>query len=230
MIPQSDFSRLPDDWAVAITDNAFDLTQLYGLVDGIYAASSANKVSPPSRADVFRAFHLTPLQELRAVIVGEDPYPNPDQAHGLAFSTPSSYAGPRPRSLGRIFGGLRRDLGIQPTQDDLTPWARRGILLLNVALTHRVGDTEPDLATWEQFTVETLRVINTRPTKVAWLLWGDFANDVADLVPPNNPLHRRFENAHPRAGRADRLTLAKSPPFGDTSAFLGTKASADWDL
>ncbi|WP_194383319.1 uracil-DNA glycosylase [Microbacterium luteum] len=230
MITQSDCSRLPDDWAVAVADNGFDLMQLYDVVDDIYATSSPGQVSPPTGRDVFRAFHLTPLDAVRAVIVGEDPYPIPDQAHGLAFSTPTSYTGSRPKSLGRIFGGLRRDVGIAPTQDDLTPWARRGILLLNVALTHGVGDTEPDLATWEQFTVEVLRAINSQPKRIAWLLWGGFANDVADLVPLNNPLHRRFANAHPRAGRADRPTLAKSPPFGKVSAFLGSKARVDWDL
>ena len=104
------------------------------------------------------------------------------------------------------------------------------MLLLNVALTHRVGDLEPDLHTWEGFTVEALRVVNAQSRRVAWLLWGDFANDVGDLVPVNNYHHRRFENAHPRAGRAERQMLAKAPPFAAVSRFLGSDPKLDWNL
>ena len=101
---------------------------------------------------------------------------------------------------------------------------------MNVALTHRVGDLEPDLHTWEGFTIEALRVVSAKSMRVAWLVLGDFASDVGDLVPIDNPLHRRLENAHPRAGRADRSTLAKAPPFAAVSRFLESDPMLDWNL
>ena len=230
MTKANDYARLPEDWSRAVAANGYDLAQVYAALDAIYASSGAHQVSPPARAEVFRAFHLTPVGDVRVVIVGEDPYPDPIQAHGLAFSTPPRYAGPRPTSLGRIFGALRKDLGLRPTQDDLSPWARRGVLLLNVALTHRVGDTVPDLPTWKRFTEEVLAVIDRQPRKIAWLLWGDFANHIADLAALTNPQHRAFRNAHPRAGRAKRSTLAQSPPFHAASIFLGNDPHSYWSL
>jgi len=226
----NDYSRLPEDWTRAVAANGYNLAQVYAALDNIYGGAKTHPVSPPARADVFRAFHLTPLADVRVVIIGEDPYPDPSQAYGLAFSTPPTYVGPRPTSLGRIFGALRRDLGLLPSQGDLSPWAQRGVLLLNVALTHRVGSTVPDLPTWRRFTEEVLGVIDRQPQEVVWLLWGDFANDIADSVPRTNQRHRTFRNAHPRAGRAKRSTLAQSPPFLAASTFLGTDPHTYWSL
>ena len=167
---------------------------------------------------------------VRIVILGEDPYPNPEQAHGLAFSVSDAYLGNRPMSLGRIFGSLRRDLNVTPSANNLARWADRGALLLNVALTHTVGDTGPDLKTWAAFTSAVLQEVNDKSGPVAWLLWGDFAIDRADSIPVNNPDHKRFENAHPRAGRANRLRLSQNPPFASTSAYLGSNPKQDWSL
>ncbi|MBH0009566.1 uracil-DNA glycosylase family protein [Salinibacterium sp. SWN1162] len=225
------YSTLPADWASAILGRGFDLRSLYANVDAIYGAlGSLGMVSPGQRADVFRAFHRTPLTSVRIVIVGEDPYPDPGQAHGLAFSVPSSYSGPRPVSLSRMYGSLRRDLNIEPTGDDLTSWADRGVLLVNVALTHKVGARKPDLQLWWSFTAAVLAVVHDQTRPIAWLAWGDFANNIIDEIPVTNIRHRVFKNAHPRAGRANRETLAQRPPFANVSAFLGSDPMVDWSL
>ena len=225
-----DYSKLPDDWEVAVKRRGIDVTALYAAVDDIYGAGATPAVSPRFRRDVFRAFHRTPLELVRVVIVGEDPYPDPDQAHGLAFSVAGTYLGRRPTSLGRIFGSLRRDLKIFSTSNDLTEWADRGVLLLNVALTHEIGKPAPDLKSWGAFTTAVLDVVNAKTDPVAWLLWGDFAVDHADSIPVNNPKHKRFENAHPRAGRAIRPLLSQRPPFSSASAFLGSDPNRDWKI
>ena len=109
-----DYSKLPTDWASAIAANGFDVDTLHRSVDAIYQSAGSHGVSPRNQADVFRAFHETQLDEVRAVILGEDPYADPDQAHGLEFSASASHKDRRPTSLGRIFGGIRRDLGRVP--------------------------------------------------------------------------------------------------------------------
>jgi len=226
-----DYFTLPADWASAILARGFDLLSLYANVDALYVALGPfNMISPCQRADVFRAFHRTPLASVRIVIVGEDPYPDPGQAHGLAFSVPSSHSGPRPVSLSRIYGSLRRDLNVKPTGDDLTSWADRGVLLVNVALTHQVGARKPDLQLWRPFTAAALAVVHAQTRPIAWLAWGDFANDIVGEIPVTNVRHRVFKNAHPRAGRADRKTLAQRPPFSNVSAFLGSDPMVDWSL
>ena len=152
----SDYSRLPASWADALPPT-LDMDGLYASVDALYLAGPG-AVSPLRRTDVFRAFHLTPLPSVRVVILGEDPYPDPSHAHGLAFSIPSVGRAGRPQSLGKIFGSLRRDLNLSPLSNDLSPWAYRGVLLLNVALTHRVGAKVPDTSMWEDFTLSLIHI------------------------------------------------------------------------
>lgn len=224
----ADYSKLPTNWANALP-STLDLDALYADVDALYSPGNG-AISPRRRADVFRAFHLTPLVSVRVVILGEDPYPDPSQAHGLAFSMPTMGRAGRPQSLGKIFGALRRDLSIDPQSNDLSPWASRGMLLLNVALTHRAGSRAPDVAMWGEFTRAVLQLIVAKRDPVAWLLWGDFAVDLADSIPVTNRMHSRYENAHPRAGSANRPLLGQDPPFGKVSAFLGTNPHSDWSL
>lgn len=190
-------------------------------------------MSPRCRNDVFRAFHLTPLDSARVVLLGEDPYPDPSQAHGLAFSLSSKAKAQRPISLTRILASLQRDTSLRfapPSHGDLTAWARRGVLLLNVALTHKSGDSQPDVQTWGPFATAVLETVDAKRDPVAWLLWGDAANDYADSIPVGSAPHRRFENAHPRAGRAKRQLLGANPPFSAVSAFLHSSGGMDWSL
>jgi len=231
VIGRSDCSELPTDWTAAVVGRGFDVASLYAEVDALYAGSvSPGSISPRRREDVFRAFHHVPLAAVRIVIIGEDPYPNPDQADGLAFSASHFFNGPRPTSLARIFGSLRRDLNIEPTRSDLAGWADRGVLLINAALTHQSGSPSPDLRLWRSFTIAALSVVRGQKRPIAWLVWGEFANNVVDAIPVTNTAHRVFQNAHPRAGRASRETLAQRPPFASASAFLGSDPIADWSL
>ncbi len=136
---------------------------VYGTSETVY----------PPHTDVFRAFHLTPLEDVKVVILGQDPYPRPGQAHGLAFSVPSGLR--QPPSLRRIFRALREDDGLtfrQPRSGDLASWAEKGVLLLNTALTVKEGAAGSHVAEWKAFTDSVVELVAERRTPVVFLLWG----------------------------------------------------------
>ncbi|HSM36087.1 MAG TPA: uracil-DNA glycosylase [Longimicrobiales bacterium] len=144
-------------------------------------AAAAGPVYPERRC-VFRALELTPLSDVRVVILGQDPYHRTGQAHGLAFSVPPGV--PVPPSLGNIFRELHADLGIAtPGHGDLTAWARRGVLLLNATLT--VGEGDPGGHAgwgWSDVTDAVLRWVAAKPEPVVFLLWGRHARAKAPLT------------------------------------------------
>lgn len=167
----------------------------------------------PAKADVFRALSL-PLPEVRVVIVGQDPYPTPGHAHGLAFSVPN-HVQPLPKSLANIFSELRSDVGGAPESGDLTPWVDQGVLLLNRVLTVRAGNPGSHRGRgWETFTEAVLRA--TAP--VAVVLWGNDAQTARSFFPraeilasPHpSPLsaHRGFFGSRPFS-RVNEALLAK---------------------
>lgn len=169
--------------------------------------------SLPPRADVFRALQL-PLPDVRVVIVGQDPYPTPGHAHGLAFSVPADVK-PLPRSLNNIFAELRDDLGGQPANGDLTSWVDQGVLLLNRVLTVRAGKPASHRGRgWEIFTEAILRA--TRPAVV--VLWGNDAQRArsfftgAEVVASAHPsplsARRGFFGSRPFS-RVNTVLLAK---------------------
>jgi uracil-DNA glycosylase len=134
MTTRSDASKLPKDWAAALAKRGLDQEVLDALVADTYHQSPVAVY--PARSDVFRAFHLTTLKDVRVAILGQDPYPRPGQANGLAFSVPEEEA--IPRSLRTIYTNLQDDSAIQierPLHGDLPAWAKNGVLLLNTALT-----------------------------------------------------------------------------------------------
>lgn len=228
-------SVLPSDWSQAISARGIELSELYKRVDDMYASKLDNRVSPFNRSDVFRAFHYTPLESVRVVILGNAPYPNPNQAHGLAFSVPVSFVGKRPPSLGKIFAALKADLGetdlgITRQTSDLSVWAERGMLLLNSSLTHQPDVKKPIDNIWKDFIEATLEVVKAKTDPVAWLLWGEHAIGFANRVGFQGLNHRAFKNAHPNAGRSARSRIGDNPPFSEASTFLGSDPISDWRL
>lgn len=147
----------------------------------------------PEKKNVFNAFKLTPFEEVKVVILGQDPYINPGQAHGLSFSVES---GALPPSLKNIFKELKTDLNISNTSGDLTPWAKQGALLLNSTLTVRAGESNShqDYG-WQTFTDRMITALNDKVSPVVFLLWGGFARKKAKLI--TNKLHKIIEVAHP---------------------------------
>ena len=190
------------------------------------ADERARSVVYPPAAEEFAALHLTPLAETRVVILGQDPYHGPGQAHGLCFSVRRSVA--LPPSLVNIYKELRTDLGIEPPgHGDLSSWARQGVLLLNTTLTVRAGQAASHQGKgWETFTDEVLRWVNDHARHVVFILWGAAARRKQVLV---DRRHTVIESAHPSPLSATNGFFG-SKPFSRANAALvaAGQAPIDW--
>jgi uracil-DNA glycosylase len=149
----------------------------------------------PPESQVFAALHLTSYADTRVVILGQDPYHGPRQAHGLCFSVQRDV--PIPPSLANIYKELEADLGIAPpSHGNLESWARQGVLLLNTTLTVRAGQAASHFGKgWEVFTDEVLRIVNAKQQRVVFLLWGSNARKKKALIDQSR--HVVIESAHP---------------------------------
>ena len=150
----------------------------------------------PGMYDIFNALKYTPYSQVRAVILGQDPYHNPDQAHGLSFSVRKGVA--PPPSLVNIFKEIKDDVGIDNTgkHGELTNWAKHGVLLLNTVLTVRAGqpNSHKDKG-WEIFTDRVISELNRKETPIVFLLWGANAEKKARVI--TNPIHKKLITVHP---------------------------------
>lgn len=156
--------------------------------------AEGNTVCPPAQR-IFAAFDATPLEKVRAVIVGQDPYHGPGQAMGLAFSVPPGVA--VPPSLRNVFTELVDDVGCgRPASGDLTPWAGRGVLLLNSVLTVRRGVAASHAGMgWEQFTDRVVEILNERLEGIVFMLWGRHAKEKGITV--DRSRHHVLSSVHP---------------------------------
>jgi len=183
----------------------------------------------PAHPEVFAALHLTPRAGTRVVILGQDPYHGPGQAHGLAFSVRPGV--PPPPSLRNIFVELQADLGIpRPASGCLEPWARRGVLLLNTTLTVRGGASASHQGRgWEVFTDEVIKAVDAKPERVVFLLWGASARRKRVLVDTDR--HVVLESAHPSPLAASSGFFG-SRPFSRANAALAEagRDPVDWRL
>jgi len=183
-------------------------------------------VYPPSD-EVFAALHLTPYAEVKVVILGQDPYHGPEQAHGLCFSVRPGV--PQPPSLHNIFKELESDLGIPPPDHGcLDQWARQGVLLLNASLTVRRGRAASHQGKgWEAFTDEVLRAVNDKPERVVFILWGASARKKKALV--DRSRHVVIESPHPSPLSASSGFFG-SRPFSRANAALAEagREPVDW--
>jgi uracil-DNA glycosylase len=182
----------------------------------------------PPEEEVFAALDLTPFEAVRAVVLGQDPYHGPGQAHGLAFSVRPGVK--PPPSLANVFRELRDDLGCPPpASGSLVPWAREGVLLLNAVLTVRAGEPNSHRGRgWERFTDAVIRAVAAREEPVAFVLWGGPAGRKATLVGPPHPVHR---SAHPSPLSARRGFFG-SRPFSTVSRELerAGRGTVEWCL
>lgn len=166
----------------------------------------------PPKELVFNAFWKTPFKQVKAVIVGQDPYHGPGQAHGLSFSVPEGV--PPPPSLQNIFKEIQTDTH-QPSQckENLTPWAKQGVLLLNAILTVRKGEPlSHQKKGWEQFTDAVIRKLTESPAPLVFLLWGKYAQDkyLNAMSPDKHFPHLVLKAPHPS-------------PFSAHSGFFGCR-------
>ncbi len=185
-------------------------------------------VFPPD-SEVFAALHLTSYTDTRVVILGQDPYHGPRQAHGLCFSVQRGV--PIPPSLFNIYKELQSDLGIAPpAHGNLESWARQGVLLLNTTLTVRAGQAASHHGHgWETFTDEVLRIVNKKPQRVVFLLWGANARKKKSLIDLSR--HVVIESAHPSPLSAHNGFFG-SRPFSRTNTALVEAGlqPIDWTL
>lgn len=183
----------------------------------------------PPPDEVFAALHLTPYAATRVVILGQDPYHGPRQAHGLCFSVRRGVA--LPPSLANIYTELRADLGIEPpAHGNLEAWARQGVLLLNTCLTVRAGQAGSHHGKgWEQFTDQVIRAVDAKPHPVVFVLWGAAARRKKALLDLSR--HVVIESAHPSPLSAHNGFFG-SKPFSRTNAALTAAGLApiDWSL
>lgn len=180
----------------------------------------------PEMNDLFSALRLTPYENVRAVILGQDPYHGYGQAHGLCFSVRKGVT--PPPSLKNIYKELKTDLGIDaPEHGCLEEWAKSGVLLLNSVLTVREGQAGSHRNKgWEILTDKIISLLNESEKPISFILWGAYARSKASLI--TNSRHLILEAAHPSPLSAYNGFFG-SRPFSKTNAFLGSRA-VDWRL
>ena len=172
----------------------------------------------PKGADIFKAFDLCSFDEVKVVILGQDPYHGPGQAHGLCFSVPQGIAAPP--SLINIFKEIESDLNIAaPNNGNLERWASQGVLLLNATLTVRAGQAGSHQGKgWEQFTDRVIELISQHKENVVFLLWGGFAKKKASKV--DGAKHHILTSGHPSPLSANRGYWFGNRHFSKTNALI----------
>lgn len=188
-----------------------------------------SKVIYPNMYDLFNALHFTPYKNVKVVILGQDPYHGPNQAHGLSFSVNPGVK--TPPSLINIYKELHTDLGCYiPNNGYLKKWADQGVLLLNTVLTVRAGDANSHKNKgWEEFTNKVIEILNEKETPIVFILWGNNAISKSSLI--TNPIHLIIKSVHPSPLSAARGFFG-SKPFSKTNNFLisTNQTPIDWQI
>lgn len=219
--------NIEPSWKEALAPE-FEKPYFASLVEYLHAQKAAGKVIYPPGREIFRAFDLCPVDKVKAVILGQDPYHGAGQAMGLSFSVPQGV--PAPPSLQNIFKEICSDCGTAMSgSPDLTPWARQGVLLLNSILTVQANmAASHSKIGWEQFTDAVIRYLSDNCSNIVFMLWGNFARSKAALV--DSSRHLVLQAAHPSP-------LARGAFFGcrhfsKANEYLAScgKTPIDWKL
>lgn len=199
--------KIEESWKEVLKDE-FDKIYFQHIISFLKAEKASGKIIYPPGSLIFNAFQQTPFSKVKVVILGQDPYHNKGQAHGLSFSVPNGIA--PPPSLVNIFKELKSDLGIElPENGNLEKWAHQGVLLLNASLT--VRQNEPGSHSkigWLQFTDQVIKKISEEKEGVIFLLWGKFAQEKQSLI--DETKHYILKAAHPS-------------PYSAANGFFGCK-------
>lgn len=220
-------AAISNDWLAPLTPEFAKpyYKELYKKVKDEYA----NHVIFPPSNEVFSAFELTPLADVKVVILGQDPYHNVGQAHGLCFSVKPDVE--IPPSLVNIYKELHDDLGCYiPNNGYLVKWAKQGVLMLNTVLTVRAHQANSHRGIgWEEFTNAAIRILNEQDRPIVFILWGSPAQRKKEML--NNPKHLILEAPHPSPLSAYRGFFG-SKPFSQTNAFLEKNGLTpiDWQI
>jgi len=192
--------EIEPSWKQAL-ESEFDQTYFKELAEKVREAYLSKQVFPPPKL-VFNAFELCPFEKVKVVILGQDPYHGPKQAHGLAFSVLEGVR--TPPSLQNVYKEIKEDLGIDiPSSGNLERWAKQGVLLLNAALTVYAGqaNSHQDWG-WQSFTDAVIKKVSNKKEHVVFILWGSYARSKAGLIDQNK--HLILEAPHPSPLSAHR--------------------------
>lgn len=186
--------RMEESWKQAL-QSEFEKPYFAALARYLHQEKALGKTIYPPGGEIFKAFELTPVDEVKAVILGQDPYHGYGQAMGLSFSVPDGV--PAPPSLKNIFKEIEDDLGIRMSgRTNLEPWARQGVLLLNAILTVEAGmAASHSKIGWEPFTDAVISWLSANRSGIVFLLWGNFARSKRELI--DSSRHYVLEAAHP---------------------------------
>lgn len=220
-------AAIDNDWLPAVNAE-FKKPYYADLYKFVKEEYSKVAVFPPSD-EIFSALHLTPLSKVKVVIIGQDPYHNVGQAHGLCFSVRPEVE--IPPSLVNIYKELQSDLGCKiPNNGYLVKWAEQGVLLLNTVLTVRAHQANSHQGKgWEQFTDSIIRAVNAEDRPIAYLLWGRPAQSKMSML--DNPKHKVFTAPHPSPLSAHRGFFG-CKHFSQANAFLQENGvePIDWQI
>ncbi|MFO0651928.1 MAG: uracil-DNA glycosylase [Polyangiales bacterium] len=222
----SNAPKLPDGWLKALSAE-FEKPYWDELQTFVAGERKKHQVFPPED-EVFSAFELTPYENVRVVILGQDPYHDDGQAHGLCFSVKPGIT--PPPSLGNMYKELKADLGCKiPNNGYLVPWAKQGVLMINAVLTVQAHtpNSHKDHG-WETFTDAVIRAVSDRTDPAVFVLWGKYAQKKKKLIDAKK--HVVIEGAHP-SPLSVKLFLGSKPfsKVNDALAGLG-KAPIDWQI
>ncbi len=208
--------RIEDSWRRHI-GGEFEQPYFVDLAAFVRSEYSAGACYPPGGL-IFNAFNLCPFDDVKVVIIGQDPYHEPGQAHGLSFSVGEGV--PFPPSLQNIFKEIQNDLGTpMPLSGDLTRWAKQGVLLLNATLTvraHQAGSHQR--RGWETFTDAAIKALNAGRDNLVFILWGGYARSKKALIDPSR--HLILESVHPSPLSANRGGWFGNHHFSRANAYL----------
>lgn len=201
MTSQEKPGQLEPSWQ-RVLGAEFDKPYMHALKAFLQQEKAAGKTIFPPGPLIFNAFNHTPFEQVRVVIIGQDPYHGPGQAHGLSFSVPSGVA--LPPSLINIFKEIEADLGLHMRgSGDLTPWADQGVLLLNATLTVQMGNAgSHQNRGWEQFTDAAIAALNQHREGLVFVLWGSYAQKKGAVIDPHK--HLILKSVHPSPLSAHR--------------------------
>ncbi len=219
--------QLEDSWLSPLAAE-FESPYMQSLKSFLQAEKSQRKVIYPPGSLIFNALNTTPLDQVKVVILGQDPYHGPNQAHGLSFSVPQGIK--PPPSLLNIFKEIETDLGIRNSSGDLTAWAKQGVLLLNSVLTvERARAASHQGKGWESFTDRVIEVINHSRQHVVFMLWGSYAQKKAAQVETRK--HLVLKAPHPSPLSAHRGFLG-CRHFSQCNEYLKQQQiqPINWDL
>lgn len=221
--------QIEESWKAVLQDE-FQQPYFAAIKQFLVSEKQSGKTIYPPGSLIFNAFNSTPFDEVKVVILGQDPYHGPGQAMGLCFSVPKGV--PKPPSLENIFRELEDDLGIPvPPHGDLQKWAHQGVFLLNAALTVRAyqANSHKDIG-WHRFTDAVIRKLSERREGLIFLLWGGFAKKKIHLI--DQMKHHVLQAGHPSPLSANRGYWFKNHHFSKVNEILKSqgKDPIDWSL